>query len=424
MVSRIPGLQYVPEYLDAETHDRLLATVDQQSWLVTVDHRVQIFGYHYSHAKRAAFRIGGLPPWAADLGARLSRDRLLPRVPNQLVANDYRPGEGILRPRPFGGGALGLAARDSAADGRHLAARGQASVATRVVDVPRRAEWLRVMPRLRYMSMRYARHASLLLVAVIAGVLGSRNARTETPARASTPEGLQLLHTMQTALGGAEKIAAIQDYEEIVQAKSSNPDGSPLGEVHKRTRWMRSPNVLRLDQIGPRDTYVLYYDGTSGSGWEILPDLTGPDPLQTTGQAIALVGGELKFATSYLSGFQLNQWLADRTPGYTVTSPAPNVLRIEHDGAADDLTLDPTTGLPVKSAGVSLANPDRPVQAEMRYAAWTTVAGIRFPTQRANYHNGQKLGEITEATIRVNAGLVPEQLAAKPPGAAPDIPRD
>jgi hypothetical protein len=25
------------------------------AWLLTVDHRVQIYGYNYSHAKRAAF---------------------------------------------------------------------------------------------------------------------------------------------------------------------------------------------------------------------------------------------------------------------------------------------------------------------------------------------------------------------------------
>src|SRR5215831_5162775 len=113
--------------------------------------------------------------------------------------------------------------------------------------------------------------------------------------KASTGEGLQLLHKMQTALGGAEKIAAIHDYEETVQAKTWNGNGTVLGEVRKRTRWMRNPNILRLDQIGPRDTYILYFGGSSGSGWEILPDLAGSDPLKTSGKPIDLAGGELKF---------------------------------------------------------------------------------------------------------------------------------
>lgn len=35
----------------------------------------------------------------------------------------------------------------------------------------------------------------------------------------STQDGLKLLHKMQTALGGAERIAAIHDYEETVRAE-------------------------------------------------------------------------------------------------------------------------------------------------------------------------------------------------------------
>jgi hypothetical protein len=183
------------------------------------------------------------------------------------------------------------------------------------------------------------------------------------------------------------------------------------------------PNLIRLDQIGPRDTYVLYYDGGSDSGWEILPDIRGSDPLKTVGKAVELTGGELKFAQGYLSGFQFNMWMADRTPGFTVTSPAPNVVRIVHDGDANDFTLDPATWLPVKTAGISLANPDRPVQAELRYEAWTEVAGVRFPTKRANYHNGVKLGEITDAVIHVNGGLAPRGISAPPRDFMPDIPR-
>src|SRR5690349_16588334 len=92
------------------------------------------------------------------------------------------------------------------------------------------------------------------------------------------------------------------------------------------------------------------------AGWEILPDLQSPDRFKTTGTAIELAGGELEFARGYLSGFELTIWLADQTPGYTVASPGPNVLRIVHNGKADDFTLDAVTSLPIKSAGISLAD--------------------------------------------------------------------
>jgi hypothetical protein len=262
---------------------------------------------------------------------------------------------------------------------------------------------------------------AFLLVASFLVAFASENLSSQSSR--STQEGLLLLHKLQDALGGAKRIAAVRDFEETIRAEAWDASGAPLGEVRKRTRWMRTPNVLRLDQIGPRGTYVLYFDGGTTAGWEILPDLTSPDRYKTTGKAIALVGGELEFAKNYLSGFELDLWLADRTPGFTVTSPRPNVLRIEHDGQATDFTLDPLASLPVASAGISLADPDHPVPAEMRYDGWRDVSGVRFPTRRINYHSGVKRGEVTTQDIRVNVGLRLQELAAKPADFAPDISR-
>jgi hypothetical protein len=80
----------------------------------------------------------------------------------------------------------------------------------------------------------------------------------------STSAGLQLLHVMQDALGGADKIAAVRDFEETIRAEAWDASGASLGEVRKRTRWIRTPGLLRLDQIGPRGTYALFFDGRSG----------------------------------------------------------------------------------------------------------------------------------------------------------------
>jgi hypothetical protein len=100
--------------------------------------------------------------------------------------------------------------------------------------------------------------------------------------RVQAQDGLRLFHKMQTALGGAEKIASIRDFEECVRAETWDNEGKAHGIVRKRVRLIR-PNYLCLDQVGPGDTYVIYFDGTSG--WEILPDKTVAD----------LTGGELRF---------------------------------------------------------------------------------------------------------------------------------
>jgi hypothetical protein len=104
---------------------------------------------------------------------------------------------------------------------------------------------------------------------------------------AAGQDGLQLFHKMQAALGGAEKIASVRDYKQVVHADAWHIDAGPMGFVSKRVRFVR-PSYLRVDQVGGEDTYVLYFDGSSG--WGILPDKTVAN----------LAGGELRFAKRYL----------------------------------------------------------------------------------------------------------------------------
>jgi alkylated DNA repair dioxygenase AlkB len=95
MTQDIPGLRHVPDYLESPTHDQVLGVVDEAPWLMSTDHRVQIYGYRYNHVQRAAYPVGDLPEWANELAQRLYRDDIVPAVPDQLVVNDYPPGAGI-----------------------------------------------------------------------------------------------------------------------------------------------------------------------------------------------------------------------------------------------------------------------------------------------------------------------------------------
>jgi hypothetical protein len=45
----VPGLRYVPGYLEPDVHDRLLDEIDLQSWHAVGDQRrIQFYGYWYS----------------------------------------------------------------------------------------------------------------------------------------------------------------------------------------------------------------------------------------------------------------------------------------------------------------------------------------------------------------------------------------
>ncbi len=95
---QIPGLRYLPNYITRQEHDQLLAAIDQQPWLDTLKRRVQHYGYRYDYKSRAvdaSLFLGPLPIWIAPLTERLQRERLVTQAPDQLIVNEYEPGQGI-----------------------------------------------------------------------------------------------------------------------------------------------------------------------------------------------------------------------------------------------------------------------------------------------------------------------------------------
>lgn len=94
----IPGLTYIPNYLLPEEQDQLLAIIDQQPWLTTLKRRVQHYGYRYDYTRRvidSSLFLGPLPVWAAHLAQRLHQNGFAPHIPDQLIVNEYEPGQGI-----------------------------------------------------------------------------------------------------------------------------------------------------------------------------------------------------------------------------------------------------------------------------------------------------------------------------------------
>jgi hypothetical protein len=226
----------------------------------------------------------------------------------------------------------------------------------------------------------------------------------------SEDAGVALLHKMQAALGGAEKIAAVRDFEETQSAESFDAQGNSMGDVRKRTRWI-SPSYVRVDQTGPGSTYVLYFDGKSG--WEVLPG---------TNKAIELEGGELKFAQGYVRGFFLPMWLADRDPRYKITSPSENVIRISGGDLPQplDYTLDPKTWLPVKETSLSLSDPSRPMPMAKVFEDWAPANGLRLPSRFSVFRADIRVAVAkTLDESRINQGLKLEDLTARPPDGKP-----
>lgn len=94
----VDGLVEVPGYLGPAEQERLLTVIDGQPWRADLKRRVQHYGYRYDYTRRTVSRdqyLGPLPPWAAELATRLRSDGHVSRDLDQLIVNEYEPGQGI-----------------------------------------------------------------------------------------------------------------------------------------------------------------------------------------------------------------------------------------------------------------------------------------------------------------------------------------
>ena len=94
----IPGLQYLPNYLSPDEQAKLLSIVDQQPWITDLKRRVQHYGYRYDYKSRSidtTMFLGALPDWAHAIAQRVQADGFALAVPDQLIVNEYQPGQGI-----------------------------------------------------------------------------------------------------------------------------------------------------------------------------------------------------------------------------------------------------------------------------------------------------------------------------------------
>ncbi len=94
----IPGLCLVKAFLVPEEQAQFLEIVDSQLWLTDLKRRVQHYGYRYDYKTRsvdASMRLGTLPDWAAGLAKQLHDEGYTRHIPDQLIVNEYAPGQGI-----------------------------------------------------------------------------------------------------------------------------------------------------------------------------------------------------------------------------------------------------------------------------------------------------------------------------------------
>jgi alkylated DNA repair dioxygenase AlkB len=94
----IPGLAYITDYINLDEQNQLLNLIDQQEWSTKLKRRVQHYGYRYDYKNgslASSKYLGTLPDWAQTIASRLYDDGLTTKVFDQVIINEYEPGQGI-----------------------------------------------------------------------------------------------------------------------------------------------------------------------------------------------------------------------------------------------------------------------------------------------------------------------------------------
>ena len=92
------GADYQPYFINRQEEKELIAAIDHQHWIKDLRRRVQHYGYRYDYKKRMLTendRIGDLPSWVLPICKRLVEQGVFQKHPDQLIVNEYQPGQGI-----------------------------------------------------------------------------------------------------------------------------------------------------------------------------------------------------------------------------------------------------------------------------------------------------------------------------------------
>ncbi|MGP3992073.1 alpha-ketoglutarate-dependent dioxygenase AlkB [Streptomyces sp. 3N207] len=96
----VPGLHYTAGWISPEAQDTLLSDIDTEPWSTQLKRRVQHYGHRYDYGRRSVAApsqtaVPPLPTWARQAATRLVSEGLMDREADQVIINEYQPGQGI-----------------------------------------------------------------------------------------------------------------------------------------------------------------------------------------------------------------------------------------------------------------------------------------------------------------------------------------
>lgn len=96
IAQKIPGLKYIKNFITYAEEQELLSIIDNQTWDATLKRRTQHYGFLYNYKTTENIKyLGAIPKWLMDLGTHICQRGYFSAHPNQIIINEYLPGQGI-----------------------------------------------------------------------------------------------------------------------------------------------------------------------------------------------------------------------------------------------------------------------------------------------------------------------------------------
>jgi alkylated DNA repair dioxygenase AlkB len=94
----IAGLSYLREYVSRGQEMDLAAAIDAEPWDTSWKRRRQLYGWSYGQGGEA---VRPIPAWGHALAERMHEEGISERPFNQMLINEYLPGQGISLHRDY-----------------------------------------------------------------------------------------------------------------------------------------------------------------------------------------------------------------------------------------------------------------------------------------------------------------------------------
>ena len=92
------GAELITEFISPEREFELLGRIDEAAWMLDLKRRVQHYGWRYDYRARRVgpqAKLGPLPDWLTLEGGTLCDRGFFDQEPDQIIINEYMPGQGI-----------------------------------------------------------------------------------------------------------------------------------------------------------------------------------------------------------------------------------------------------------------------------------------------------------------------------------------